>query len=85
MGINYFRYLNKERIEIRAINFWQALGLSFLFDIVVMFLNTPTDAFYMVLNNFGINTYSDFLVYYINFIILYLSIWNYFNNYRVYK
>lgn len=60
MGINYFRYLNKERIEIRAINFWQALGLSFLFDIVVMFLNTPTDAFYMVLNNFGINTYSDF-------------------------
>lgn len=60
MGINYFRYLNKERIEIREINFWQALGLSFLFDIVVMFLNTPTDAFYMVLNNFGINTYSDF-------------------------
>ena len=60
MGINYFRYLNKERIEIREINFWQALGLSFLFDIVVMFLNTPTDAFYMVLSNFGINTYSDF-------------------------
>lgn len=60
MSINYFKYLNKERIEVKAINFWQALGLSFLFDIVVMFLNTPTDAFYMVLSNFGINTYSDF-------------------------
>lgn len=29
MSINYFKYLNKERIEVKAINFWQALGLSF--------------------------------------------------------
>ena len=40
MSINYFKDLNKEKIEIKPINFWQALGLSFLFDIVLMFLNT---------------------------------------------
>ena len=37
-----------------------ALGLSFLFDIVLMFLNTPTDVFYSVLSGMGINTYTDF-------------------------
>lgn len=60
MGINYFKYLNKERIEIKPINFWQALGLSFLFDIVLMFLNTPTDIFYTVLSIMEVNTYNDF-------------------------
>lgn len=29
MSINYFKDLNKERIEIKPINFWQSLGLSF--------------------------------------------------------
>ena len=60
MSISYFKDLNKERIEIKPINFWQALGLSFLFDIVLMFLNTPTDVFYSVLSGMGINTYTDF-------------------------
>ena len=60
MGINYFKDLNKERIEIKPINFWQALGLSFLFDIVLMFLNTPTDIFYTVLSIMEVNTYNDF-------------------------
>ena len=60
MGINYFKDLNKERIEIKPINFWQALGLSFLFDIVLMFLNTPTDIFYIVLSIMEVNTYNDF-------------------------
>ena len=60
MSINYFKDLNKEKIEIKPINFWQALGLSFLFDIVLMFLNTPTDVFYSVLSGMGINTYTDF-------------------------
>lgn len=60
MGLNYVKELNKERIDIRPINFWQALGLSFLFDIVLMFVNTPTDIFYEVLYNFGIPTYNDF-------------------------
>lgn len=60
MIINYFKDLNKERIEINPINFWQALGLSFLFDIVLMFLNTPTDIFYTALSNMGVNTYNDF-------------------------
>ena len=53
MSINYFKDLNKEKIEIKPINFWQALGLSFLFDIVLMFLNTPTDVFYSVLSGYG--------------------------------
>ena len=53
MSINYFKDLNKERIEINPINFWQALGLSFLFDIVLMFLNTPTDIFYTALSSMG--------------------------------
>lgn len=60
MGINYFKDLNKERIEIKPINFWQALGLSFLFDIVLMFLNIPTDIFYTVLSIMEVNTYNDF-------------------------
>ena len=60
MSISYFKDLNKEKIEIKPINFWQALGLSFLFDIVLMFLNTPTDVFYSVLSGIGINTYTDF-------------------------
>ncbi|MDO5778986.1 MAG: CPBP family intramembrane metalloprotease [Clostridium sp.] len=60
MSINYFKDLNKERIEINPINFWQALGLSFLFDIVLMFLNTPTDIFYTALSSMGVNTDSDF-------------------------
>ena len=60
MIINYFKDLNKERIEINPINFWQALGLSFLFDIVLMFLNTPTDIFYTALSTMGVNTYNDF-------------------------
>ena len=60
MGINYFKDLNKERIEIKPINFWQALGLSFLFDIVLMFSNTPTDIFYTVLSIMEVNTYNDF-------------------------
>ena len=60
MSINYFKDLNKEKIEIKPINFWQALGLSFLFDIVLMFLNAPTDVFYGVLSGLGINTYTDF-------------------------
>ena len=60
MCINYFKDLNKERIEIKPINFWQALGLSFLFDIVLMFLNTPTDIFYTVLSIMEVNTYNDF-------------------------
>lgn len=59
MSINYFEELNKEKIEIKPINFWQALGLSFLFDMVLMFLNTPTDIFYQVLIEFGINIDSD--------------------------
>ena len=60
MSINYFKDLNKEKIEIKPINFWQALGLSFLFDIVLMFLNTPTDVFYSVLSEVGVDTYTDF-------------------------
>ena len=60
MGINYFKDLNKERIEIKPINFLQELGLSFLFDIVLMFLNTPTDIFYTVLSIMEVNTYNDF-------------------------
>ena len=52
--------MNKERIQINSINFWQALGLSFLFDIVLMFLNTPTDIFYTALSSMGVNTDSDF-------------------------
>ena len=60
MSINYFKDLNKERIEIKPINFWQALALSFLFDIVLMFLNTPIDIFYTALSSMGVNTYNDF-------------------------
>lgn len=60
MSINYFKDLNKERIEIKPINFWQALGLSFLFDIVLMFLNTPTDIFYTALSIMEVSTYSNF-------------------------
>ena len=60
MSINYFKDLNKEKIEIKPINFWQALGLSFLFDIALMFLNTPTDIFYTALSSMGVNTGSDF-------------------------
>lgn len=52
--------MNKERIQINSINFWQALGLSFLFDIALMFLNTPTDIFYTALSSMGVNTGSDF-------------------------
>lgn len=60
MSINYFKDLNKERIEIKPINFWQALGLSFLFDIVLMFLNTPTDIFYTALSIMEVSTYNNF-------------------------
>lgn len=60
MSINYFKDLNKERIEIKPINFWQALGLSFLFDIVLMFLNTPTDIFYIALSIMEVSTYNNF-------------------------
>ena len=60
MNINYFKDLNKERIQIKPINFWQALGLSFLFDIVLMFLNTPTEIFYTALSIMEVNTYNDF-------------------------
>ena len=60
MGLNYIKELNRGRLNIRPINFWQALGLSVLFDIVLMFVNTPTDAFYLMLDNFGVSTYSDF-------------------------
>lgn len=60
MSINYFKNLNKERIQIKPINFWQALGLSFLFDIVLMFLNTPTELFYTALSCMGVNTYNEF-------------------------
>ena len=60
MSINYFKDLNKERIEIKPINFWQALGLSFLFDILLMFLNTPTDIFYAALSIMEVSTYNNF-------------------------
>ena len=60
MGLNYVKELNRGRLNIRPINFWQALGLSVLFDIVLMFVNTPTDGFYLMLDNFGVSTYSDF-------------------------
>lgn len=45
MNLKYFNDLNYGKINIKPINFWAALGLSFLFDIVLALVNIPTDIF----------------------------------------
>lgn len=60
MRIKYIRELNRSTINLNPLNFWQAIGITILFDITTLFLNKPTDIFYIILNNFGVATYSGF-------------------------
>lgn len=60
MRIKYIRELNRSTINLNSLNFWQAIGITILFDITTLFLNKPTDIFYIILNNFGVATYSGF-------------------------
>lgn len=54
MNLKHVNDLNYERINIRPINFWAALGLSFLFDIVFALVNIPTDIFAETIFYFGL-------------------------------
>lgn len=60
MEMKYFKELNKGTIDIKSINFWQALGLSFFFDWIFMVLNLPTDIFYEILMEFDVPVYNAF-------------------------
>ena len=50
MKINYIKELNSSKINLSPLNFWQAIGITILFDIITLFLNKPTDIFYIILN-----------------------------------
>lgn len=54
MNLKYFNDLNYGKINISPINFWEALGLSFLFDIVITLVNIPTDIFSETIFYFGL-------------------------------
>lgn len=41
MRINYIKNLNNGSLQIKAITFWQALLLSFIFDIIYSFISAP--------------------------------------------
>lgn len=56
MKLGYIYNLNYGNINIKAINFWAALGLSFLFDIIFSLVNIPTDIFTEIVFNFDIPT-----------------------------
>lgn len=60
MKINYIKELNSSKINLSPLNFWQAIGITILFDIITLFLNKPTDIFYIILNSLGVVTYSGF-------------------------
>ena len=51
MKINYIKELNSSKINLSPLNFWQAIGITILFDIITLFLNKPTDIFYIILNS----------------------------------
>ena len=38
MKINYIKELNSSKINLSPLNFWQAIGITILFDIITLFL-----------------------------------------------
>ena len=64
MKINYIKELNSSKINLSPLNFWQAIGITILFDIITLFLNKPTDIFYIILNSLGVVTYSGYRQHY---------------------
>lgn len=49
MRLKYVKSLNNGSLQIKPLSFWSALGLSFLFDFILMWVRTPIDNFSIVM------------------------------------
>lgn len=70
MKIKYISELNSGELDVKGINFWQAIAISFLYSLIFMIISTPTDLFFQITSTF--NMWQSDMNYYISLILSFI-------------